>query len=83
MKKKLFSIVMTSLLVLSALSAFIAHAEDMTGLSYDDKLKSWYPVRLTELNEEEVRTYIGSKYTVYPEDTEEVGHPMTMAHNSL
>lgn len=45
------------------------------GLSGDEELNSWYPVRLTELSEEETKTYIGSKYTVFAKDKDDPFSP--------
>lgn len=41
------------------------------GISGDENLVSWSPVRAAELTEEEAKVYIGSKYTVFPKDSED------------
>ena len=38
------------------------------GISQDEKLDTWFPLRAYELSEKEAKVYIGSKYTVYPDD---------------
>lgn len=41
------------------------------GVSADKELTTWTPVRTAELTEKESKTYIGSKYTVFPKDSED------------
>ena len=47
----------------------------VVGTSEDPKLEQWTPVRATELTEKETRVYIGSKYTVFAEDSEDPFSP--------
>ena len=47
----------------------------VTGLSRDEKLGNWRPVKVFVIEESEVKTYIGSKYTVYPDDSEDPFSP--------
>ena len=47
----------------------------VTGLSKDEKLGNWRPVKVFVIPEEEVKTYIGSKHTVYPDDSEDPFSP--------
>ena len=41
------------------------------GITGKANLDDWKPVRAYELSEKEAKTYIGSKYTVYPADSED------------
>ncbi|MBQ9772238.1 MAG: hypothetical protein IJW23_10485 [Lentisphaeria bacterium] len=41
------------------------------GTSREENLNDWRPLRTYELSEDEAKVYIGSKYTVYPEDEED------------
>ena len=45
------------------------------GTAKKENLKDWSPMRAYELSEEEAKVYIGSKYTVYPEDSEDPFSP--------
>lgn len=47
------------------------------GTAQKANLDDWYPQRAYELSEKEAKVYIGSKYTVYPEDSEDPFSPQT------
>lgn len=47
----------------------------VVGITNDDELNTWRPLRISELTEKETKTYIGSKYTVYPKDNEDPFSP--------
>ena len=41
----------------------------VTGVTGEANLNDWKPLKMFELTEEETKVYIGSKYTVYPDDS--------------
>ena len=41
----------------------------VTGVADKANLDDWKPLKMSELTEEETKVYIGSKYTVYPDNT--------------
>ena len=41
------------------------------GTAKEENLDDWVPMRAYELSETEAKVYIGSKYTVYPDDSED------------
>ena len=47
----------------------------IVGISSDEKLENWMPLKAVELTEKEAKIYLGSKYTVYSDDSEDPFSP--------
>lgn len=47
----------------------------IVGISSDEKLEKWMPLKAVELTEKEAKIYLGSKYTVYSDDSEDPFSP--------